>query len=157
MNNDRRARGAAALWAGAVLGGSLIAAPAKFQAQSLTLEVALDVGRAQFRWLGALELGLCVALILFATTALRSGTPGSTKRWIAMSMVGGAVVLFAVQRLVIMPPLDARALRVIAGKTPEPSSLHRWYIVLECIKVAALIAYALRPNAFPERARKDTR
>ncbi len=54
----------AALWAGTVLGGSLIAAPAKFQAPSLTRAVALDVGRMQFYWLGIAEMALCALLLV---------------------------------------------------------------------------------------------
>ena len=47
--------GVGLLWAGLSLGGNLIAAPAKFQVSDLGLALALQVGRAQFTWLGYAE------------------------------------------------------------------------------------------------------
>ena len=46
-------RGIALVWAGVAIGGSLIATPAKFQAPSLSMTTALEVGRAQFFWVGS--------------------------------------------------------------------------------------------------------
>ena len=53
----------ALVWAGVTIGGSLIAAPAKFGAPSLDLPTALEVGRAQFFWVGIAEGALCAALV----------------------------------------------------------------------------------------------
>lgn len=122
----------AGLWAGVVVGGSLIAAPAKFQAVSLTREVGLDVGRAQFHWLGIAEYVLVFAFVLCAT--------------LTKSVRTGAVVVaagsLAVQRLLIMPSLDARTLQIIAGQTVPPSRLHLAYIAVELVKVGVLAALA---------------
>lgn len=120
----------AGVWAGVVLGGSLIAAPAKFQAPSLTREVALEVGRAQFAWLGIAELLLCAALLVAAF-----GT--SWFRWAL-----GATVVFGLQRLALMPILDARTVRIIAGEPVEPSMLHAVYVAFEVVKLAFLIGCA---------------
>jgi len=122
----------AGLWAGAVLGGSLVAAPAKFQAKSLTLEVALDVGRAQFFWLGVTEAVLCLALLV--SLVFLSG-----RRWIWALFATG---LLALQRFVLMPPLDARTLQVIAGEPVPDSSLHTVFIVVEIIKFLLLTGMA---------------
>ncbi len=61
----------ALLWAGIVIGGSLIVAPAKFQAPSLTLTTALEVGQAQIHWLSVVEVVLCVGIILIIFVSSR--------------------------------------------------------------------------------------
>lgn len=118
------------LWAGLVLGGSLVAAPAKFEAPSLTLPTALEVGRAQFFWIGVSEGVLCV-LYLGAVYMF-----GGLKWRIAIL----PVAIFAVQRLIILPPLDERTLQVIAGESVGESYLHVIFGVLEYAKVLTLIA-----------------
>jgi hypothetical protein len=120
----------ALIWAGVALGVAMIAAPAKFQAPSLTLPVALDVGRAQFLWGGISEGVLCVAFVV--ALALFGGIKW---RWAVLP-----VVLYAIQRLVVMPPLDARTVQIIAGETLAPSNLHLVFITLEVAKIVVLIA-----------------
>lgn len=129
-----RAYGLAGLWAGVALGGSLVAAPAKFRAPSLTLEVALDVGRAQFLWLGLTEALLCAALLIGLVCV-------DDRRWRWPLLATG---ILAVQRLIIMPPLDVRTLQVIAGEPAPPSSLHVIYIAAEIVKFLLLTAIAVR-------------
>lgn len=117
------------LWAGLSLGGSLIATPAKFQAPSLSLATALEVSRATFQWMGVAEAALCAVLIV--ALFLRRGAG-----WrLALVPIG----LFAVQRLAVMPALDARTLAVIAGENVGESSLHGLYVVLEVGKFLALL------------------
>ena len=118
------------LWAGVTIGGSLIAAPAKFGAPSLDLPTALEVGREQFFWVGVAEGAACAALI----GALVFRAAGAV--WWLWVPVG----LFAVQRLVLMPLLDARTVRAIAGESLPDSYLHLVFVVLEFVKVAALVA-----------------
>lgn len=120
----------ALLWAGVSLGGSLVAAPAKFRAPSLDRPTALDVGRAQFLWVGVTEGVLCIALV--GALVLR---PVPVWQWMV-----APVALFAIQRLVVMPPLDARTRRAIAGEPVEASHLHTIYVVLEFLKFGALVA-----------------
>ena len=122
----------AVLWAGVALGGSLIAAPAKFQAPSLTMASALEVGRAQFLWVGigeALVCGLLIAALVFTPA------PGS-------GLFAIPIILFALQRLAAMPVLDGRSLRVIEGGPAGPKSLHRLYILLEVAKFLILLSAA---------------
>lgn len=113
-----------------MLGGSLVAAPAKFRAPSLTLEVALDVGRAQFFWLGVTEALLCGALLLSLAFL-------ADRRWRWALLATG---ILAFQRLVLMPPLDARTLQLIAGEPAPESSLHTIYIAVEVAKFLLLVA-----------------
>lgn len=117
------------MWSGLLLAGSFIAAPAKFQAPSLTDSIALEVGRAQFFWLGIAEFVFCSLLIITVVFSSR------------LIRVLSAVIisLFVVQQFVLMPPLDARAMLVIAGISPSKSYLHLIYIFIECIKLILLI------------------
>ena len=119
----------ALLWAGVSLGGSLVAAPAKFRAPSLDRPTALEVGRAQFFWVGVTEATLCVVLI----GALVSDASGAWK-WLV-----GSILLFAIQRLVVMPPLDARTRRLIREERVGASRLHLVFVVLEALKFATLV------------------
>ncbi len=134
--------GFALLWAGVSLGGALIAAPAKFQAPSLTLPVALEVGRAQFRWVGYGEWGLCIAFVL---SLFLLG--GLNWRWALIPLA-----LFAIQQFAVMPPLDARTLQVIAGDVVEKSSLHIIYIVLEFLKFFSLTGIGLGALFFASKS-----
>ena len=119
----------ALLWAGVSLGGSLVAAPAKFRAPSLDRPTALEVGRAQFFWVGVTEAVLCSVLI--GALVLDATGPW---RWLVVP-----VVLFAIQRLVIMPPLDARTRRLIREERVGASRLHLVFVVLEAVKFASLV------------------
>ncbi len=132
MNGPMIAPALALLWAGLVLGGSLIAAPAKFQAQTLSLHVALDVGRAQFLWIGIAEGVLCAAFLLAQIFA-------GGVNW---KLAAVPFFLLLVQRFIIMPPLDARTLQIIAGESAGESHLHIVFIVMEVIKVIVLFAIA---------------
>ena len=123
------------LWAGLVLGGSLIAAPAKFQAPSLELPVALEVGRAQFLWVGYAEAACCGAMVaLLVVSALR----GELQR-LALILALSAMLLLAVQRLALMPLLNERTDAIIAGSIVPPSQLHLVFIILEILRLAILI------------------
>jgi hypothetical protein len=129
-------------WAGGAITGNMIAAPAKFQAPSLTLPVALDVGRAQFFWIGMAESACACALLLLLIAARR------LRSW----PLAAALALFALQQVWIMPLLDARTLAVIAGQPVPVSSLHLMYVVCEILKISCLIlAGALFARAPAER------
>ena len=134
------------VWAGLVIGGSLIAAPAKFTAPSLTLPIALEVGRAQFQWVGIGEAVLCGALVVAVAFGWRS------LRISQLAMIAIPIVIFGIQQLILMPILDARTLRIIAGETLAPSQLHDVFVVLEVGKVLALLAAGAltRPSRMPD-------
>ena len=131
----------ALLWAGTVLGGSLIAAPAKFQVEALRLPVALQVGRVQFLWVTIAEVVfLVVSLTLLAVAWRREAKVGK-----AGSLLLFAVAVFALQHLGLMPPLQARSERIIAGESVGESSLHLVYVAAECIKVFVLVTAGCWP------------
>lgn len=117
----------AAMWAGVILAGNLIAPTAKFQASGLSLPVALEVGRVTFRWMLVPEIVLAVLLILVLRT-----------KWTAIP-----VTLLAIQWTFVMPPLDARTLDRIQGVAVGPSNLHLVYIGLEVLKLVSLVALSV--------------
>jgi hypothetical protein len=119
------------VWLGMVLAISFLEAPLKFRAPGITVPLGVGIGRIVFRALNTAEAVLAV-LLLAGTLLARSGVG-----------VGLAVALCAVLAagaLVLRPRMD---LRVTAGRTADAMprhSLHLWYIVLELVKVALLVA-----------------
>lgn len=133
----------ALLWAGAVIGGSLIAAPAKFQIEELTMPVALLVGRAQFSAVAIAELILIVAAVASEVFSRLRGL--QTHRWPRV-LFAIAIGIYAVQHLAMMPQLHARSLRVIAGETVSENGLHLVYVVFECLKILLLLTVGFQRN-----------
>ena len=121
------------LWAGLSLGGNLIAAPAKFQVSDLGLALALQVGRAQFTWLGYAEWVFLVVLLV----------AGVMVRLPVYAFYLIPVVLFLIQQFWVMPRLNARSDIIIAGEMPVESNLHVVFIVLEILKFLTLAGTAL--------------
>ncbi len=122
------------LWAGVSLGGNIIAAPAKFQVQSLTTVELLQVGRAQFAWLGITEIAIAVGLVLALIVARQRPS------WTLFV----ALVLLAVQQGIWQPALQARSDLMVADGTPEESHLHLIFVVAEIAKFFLLLAAGSR-------------
>lgn len=123
------------VWAGMVFGVSGLATPAKFYAPSLSLPVALDVGRTTFHVFTRVEwiLGLALVLLLLAL-------------WHRRLILLGALLIVAillVQALYLLPALDLRVAAITAGQTPPPSPLHTWYAAAEAGKLATLLALGI--------------
>ena len=134
------------LWAGVLIGVSFLAAPAKFAAPSLSLPVAMDVGRQEFGTLNLVEAGFAVV-----TLALAFVVRPSRLVWVGLGL---AVAIIAVQGLWLLPVLDARAELIIQQQTPPPAPWHALYIAIEIIKLAALLlagGATLRSLARPGR------
>lgn len=127
----------ALLWAGIAVGVAFVATPAKFLAPSLSLPVALDVGRQTFRVYNGLEIGLAVLAIGLALGS------AARRRWLLAFAI--PVFVVAAQALWMIPALDARVLMIQAGHLPPPSPIHTIYIAAEAVKVLALLAAALAP------------
>lgn len=124
----------ALVWAGLLLGVSFLATPVKFMAPSLTLPVALDVGRhtfAVFNWVEIVAGGGLLAGAFLSRT--RS----------AVVLALSAAVLVAVQSLWLLPVLDSRVAMILQGQMPPASSLHTVYILVDVAKLLALLTAAL--------------
>jgi hypothetical protein len=127
---------AVSVWVGLDIGVSFIATSTKFLAPSLTLPVALDVGRYTFGVFNKIELGWGVLTLILLALGARRG-------W-NMFGVAVAFVMVLIEMLWLLPALDARVDMIIAGQTPPPSSLHSLYVVVELLKLVALLAVAWR-------------
>jgi hypothetical protein len=123
------------LWLGVLLGVSFLATPVKFQAQSLSLAVALDVGQVTFALLSNVEWALAV------------GTAGcliaSRPRYSDSLIFVAVVAIVAAQTFWFLPVLDVRLEAVIAGTPPSPSSHHMFYVAAEGAKALLLAGLAL--------------
>jgi hypothetical protein len=120
------------LWAGVVIGVSFLAAPAKFNAPTLTLPVAMDVGRQEFGTLNLAEILLAVVALALAAYARAERTI-----WFGLAIAAGVI---AGQALWLLPVLDARAEMIIQGETPPGAPWHTLYIAIEVLKLLALLA-----------------
>lgn len=132
----------AVFWAGMLIGVSFLATPAKFLAPSLSLPVALDVGRHTFAVFNKVEW--LIALVLLGTLAMR------LRPWPALAAATLATALVAVESFWLLPVLDHRVGMIIAGRMPPPSQLHNLYIVIESIKLIAVVAVAVAAAWAPQ-------
>ena len=120
------------LWIGLLAGVSFLATPAKFLAPSLTLPLALDVGRRTFAIFNKMEWLLAVAALLVVLLSRpRSGIA------IAGSVI--AALLVALEAAWLLPALDQRVGLIIAGQQPPASNLHNIYIGIEVAKLLVLV------------------
>lgn len=132
----------ALIWIGMLLGVSFIATPAKFLAPSLTLPVALDVGRQTF---GVFSIVEVIASLLLLTAAAVSRCHG---RIVVLAALVGSLV--ALQFFWLLPALDARVEIILQGGVPEQSQLHSLYIAIEFTKALLLgvVLWSAHANSF---------
>jgi len=123
------------LWAGIIIGVSLIATPVKFQAPSLTMQTGLEVGRYTFRLLARIELCFLIAAVVLAGLA--------QPRWITIGALVLVAVQIALQRYWLLPDLDHRVSQILLGAAPAFSMQHVIYAIMEALKAALLIAGAV--------------
>lgn len=126
-------RGIAGIWAGVSLGGALVAAPAKFTVPALSLEVGLQVGRAQFYWVGMIEITLC-AILIASIVFLK------IPKWYWSLL---PISILVVQQIFVMPFLSDRTTQIVAGEIVSSSSIHIFYIALEIVKCGSLAMLGL--------------
>ena len=119
------------LWIGFVCAISFMETPLKFQAPSLTLPVALEIGHLVFHALNALEIGLATAIT--ATTFLTFWP----RRIRVLTLLIG--VLLATQTILLYTVLDTRTLAIIHGLEVPERSFHPYYVALEGVKVVFLL------------------
>ena len=117
---------------------SFLATPAKFLAPSLTLPVALDVGRHTFGLFSIVEV--VSAFLLLALAILNR----FNRVVLLLALLIGSLV--ALEFVWLLPVLDARVKIILQGGTPEESGLHNLYIVFETTKLLLLGAIAWRAH-----------
>lgn len=119
------------VWAGIIIGVSLIATPVKFQAPSLTISTGVEIGRYTFRLLARIELCFLIAVIITAGIAHVQS--------ITIAVLGLIVVEMVLQRFWLLPVLDNYVSQILVGGLPSFSIHHRIYAVMEAVKAALLI------------------
>jgi hypothetical protein len=124
----------AMLWIGLLLGVSFLATPAKFLAPSLSLAVALDVGRQTFGVFSKVEWALAILLLALVLAG--------REKWLSMSGAVLAAAFVVIETFWLLPVLDQRVGLIIAGQQPPESNLHVFYIVLQIVKLAVLCVLA---------------
>ncbi len=122
------------LWAGMVIGISFVAQPAKFKTPQLARIAALATGRQIFRSMHAAEAVLASACILLS---IFSASQNADK---PLYLATGILLM---QVFALMPPLSRRVDLLLAGQELCGSSHHLIFAVLEVIKLALLIVFAL--------------
>lgn len=123
-------------WFGLTAGISLLEAPVKFTAPTITREIALDVGRVVFLALNRVEM---VALILLLILIRISGW--SRTLWAAW---GPLTLIMIAQTAWLLPELGERSKQIVAGLDPGPSVAHATYAVLELLKLVLLLVIGFR-------------
>jgi hypothetical protein len=133
---DRAGPALLLFWAGLSTGVAFLATPAKFLAPSLSLPVALDVGRQTFRIYNGAEVALLALALL-----LSAFSPDRRRWWLWLALPGAVVFI---ETIWLLPALDLRVSALLdGGPAPESSLLHPAYIALELAKLAALLAIGL--------------
>jgi hypothetical protein len=120
------------IWLGLLVGVSFVATPVKFNAASLSLPVALDVGRATFSMFNNIEWVMLAALVAAVTFSGPSPVPR-----VATALL--AVVLL-LQSAWLLPVLNQRVAAIIAGNNLPPSPDHLYYIAGDLAKAVLLVA-----------------
>ena len=135
------------LWIGFVCAISFMETPLKFQAPSLTLPVALEIGHLVFHALNALEIGFASAIT--AITLLNDWP----RRIRALTVL--IALLLATQTILLYTVLDARTLAIIHGLEVPERSFHPYYVALEGVKLVLLLYLAcLQIEEYDARVRK---
>ncbi|MGE3953507.1 MAG: hypothetical protein AB7F88_19660 [Pyrinomonadaceae bacterium] len=124
------------VWFGMVLAISFMEAPLKFQAPGIDLPLGLGIGRLVFFALNKMEI-IC-AVLLFVAFLWRRPNPLTQT-----VLLGLVLLILGVETLWLLPVLDARAEQVISGSAPPFSAMHFVYIVLDGLKVMALLALGI--------------
>ena len=119
------------VWLGMVLAISFLEAPLKFRAPGVTLQIGLGIGRLVFRALNTVEVGFALVIV-----AIEAAGPTSSRTVVAFAV---AFVALALQLIAVRPRLTRRSDEVLAGLVAPRSRGHYAYVVLEGVKVVALV------------------
>lgn len=127
------------VWFGVTAGVSLLAAPVKFTAPTLTRPVALDVGRVVFQALNQVELVLLIVMLVLIRM-----TKETTKYWPHAAVL---VLIMIAQSAWLLPELAARSASIVSGVEPPASIAHGAYAVSELLKLATLLVLGFQAQS----------
>jgi len=117
-------------WFGLVLGISFLETPLRFTSPGITV----GIGRRVFRVLNIVESVLAVLLIVIAAIGRRGGDA------VAIGALVALCVVLLGQAAVLRPLMDRGVTSEGVAADRPSSSLHRPYVVLECVKLVLLLA-----------------
>lgn len=126
------------LWLGFVFAISFMEAWLKFQAPGITVPLGLGIGRLVFGALNTMEWVFAILIfgnLLFAKERLFTG------RDVYFFL---PLVLLMLQSIWLLPAMDVRAERLIAGENLPDSVLHFYYVGMEIVKVICLSVYGIK-------------
>lgn len=116
-------------------------APLKFQAPSLTIPVALEIGYLVFHALNGVEIALATIL-----SAIAIYKPQGQPIFNRLRLV---IVVLVAQTTLLYTRLDARTHAIINGETISEAPYHLVYIGMEVVKLGLLLTLAHQQiNAF---------
>lgn len=131
------------IWVGFVCAISFMEAWLKFRAPGVTLPVGLSIGRLIFNALNKVEW--LFALLSLFLLYLKLIYQHDNTLWLLL-----ATFILLMQTVWLLPAMDKRAARVIAGEELPRSRLHFYYVGAELLKVAALLIFGSALLAMPQ-------
>ena len=124
------------VWFGMTAGISLLEAPVRFSAPTLTRAVALDVGRVVFQALNKAELMALIVLLLLVRLSGKS-----RELWAYCAAI---ILIMLAQSAWLLPLLSSRTELIVAGIEPAPSIAHAAYAITELAKLSLLFILGFR-------------
>lgn len=118
-------------WMGILIAISFLETPLKFQVPGITLPFALELGKLMFGVSINIQLLLAVLLMMLFFRNINF-----IKR--DFIFLGFLLILLMLEKLWILPVLDARADLISAGNPVPPSDLHNIFIGAEVLKLILL-------------------
>jgi|SRR5680860_1375125 len=125
------------IWIGFVCAISFMEAGLKFRAPGITLPLGLSIGRLVFGALNKVEWVLAIAIVLNYILFHKNYIEWN------MAWIGCVILILLVQSIWALPALTRRANKIISGTILPPSTLHKYYLLLEVVKVSALFVYGM--------------
>lgn len=126
------------IWIGFIGAISFMEAWLKFQAEGVTLKIGLSIGSLVFNALNKVELILAIGILITLVLTKNNIKIGLLKRM----LLPYSILLF--QSCYLLPVLDKRILSIQQGFPIPKSYDHLWYVILEVIKITALILIGIQ-------------
>ncbi|WP_298391861.1 hypothetical protein [Hydrotalea sp.] len=143
---------AALLWIGFTASISFMEAWLKFRAKGVTIPIGLGIGRLVFGALNKVEWLFSIMIILGFIYWFITGNQQNKNGIADLSFTFGLILfILIVETFWLLPGLDKRARLIISGQTLPASSLHIYFIGVECIKIGVLFYFATQLFLFKQK------
>jgi len=125
------------VWIGFLLAISFMEAPLKFQAESVTTAIGVEIGKIIFRALNTIELVFSIYLIVQIKYIYKL----DTRLFVAVLLL---LLIILTQSFYLLPILDQYADIVISGGSSPSDIAHITYVLFEVIKLFVLFFVGFR-------------